>query len=386
MKHLLKAHMPGTQDGGSGPAIYVSAGEASGDAHAAALCRELLAREPGLDLFGMGGPAMKAAGCRVVQDIDGLSVMGFTEVLARLPHIHGVLRRALAQCAERRPDVAVLVDYPGFHMRLARGLRRAGIPVAIYIAPQVWAWRPGRARSVADLATKLLVIFDFEVPIYRRAGADVEFVGHPLLDEIDPDAAPGAVRRALGIAEDTPLLAVLPGSRRQEIERHLPVFLAAAAQVGAARPGTAVAVGTRDGAPFEGAADALGGVPTARTHDLLRDATVGLFASGTVTLEAAILGCPGVVGYRTGWFNYLVGRRVVRIPRIALANIVLGEEVMPELLQGKLRPAAAAAELLRIMASPERRQAARALLSKVRERLGSPGASGRAAEAVLRML
>jgi lipid-A-disaccharide synthase len=366
------------------PRVYISAGETSGDLHAGGLVSELLARSPDAEVFGMGGPRMEAAGCRITQSIEKMAVMGFAEVLWRLPYIRGVYKRTLKMLKERRPDVAVLVDYPGYHLPMARELKALGIPVVLYIAPQVWAWKPGRTKTVAEVATKLLVIFDFEVPIFREAGADVEWVGHPLLDEVDPDAPGGAARGALGLEGDRPLLALLPGTRRQVLKRLLPVFMETAREVQVLKPEVACAIGTPDGAPLPGEyADAHELAPPLETRDLLRDATACLLASGTVTLEAALLGCPGVVGYRMGRLNYFVGKRVVRCEHIALANIVLGARVYPELIQHDLLPASAAAEVLGLITDPSGREAVRARLRGVRAKLGRPGASGRAAEAVL---
>jgi len=369
------------------PSVYVSAGETSGDLHGSLLVKELLARAPGAEVFGMGGPQMEAADCRITQDIEKMAVMGFVEVLWRLPYIRGVYKRTLKMLAESPPDVAVLVDYPGYHLRLARDLKALGIPVVLYIAPQVWAWKPGRARKIAEIATKLLVIFDFEVPIFRDAGVDVEWVGNPLLDEIDPDAPGGAARKALGLSSDQPLVALMPGTRGQVLKRLLPVFMETARELRALKPEITCAIGTPDGEPLEGEHSRAHEIaPAIKTRDLLRDATACVLASGTVTLEAALLGCPGVVCYRMGRLNYFLSKRLVRCDHIALANIVLGERVYPELIQGDLKPEAAAAEILRLITDPARRDAMRESLRKVREKLGSPGASARAAEAVLKVI
>ncbi len=366
------------------PRIYVSAGETSGDLHAAGVVGELLARAPGAEVYGMGGPAMERAGCRITQSIEKMAVMGFAEVIWRLPYIRGVYKRTLKMLGGNPPDVAVLVDYPGFHLRLARDLKELGIPVVLYVAPQVWAWKPGRTKTVAEVAAKLLVIFDFEVPIFREAGTEVEWVGHPLLDELSLDAPGGAAREALGIGPDRPLLALLPGTRAQVLKRLLPVFMETAREVQALKPEVALAIGTPDGSALPGEHAAAHEIaPAVKTHDLLRDATAGLFASGTVTLEAALLGCPGVVGYRMGRLNYFIGKRVVKCEHIALANIVLGERVYPELIQHELTPPAAAAEILRLVTDPGHSDAVRARLREVRAKLGDPGASGRAAEAIL---
>jgi len=368
--------------------IYLSAGEASGDLHAAALAAELKAASPEAKLVGMGGPRMEAAGVEIIQPIDRMAVMGFGEVIGRLPYIWGVFTSLREQLAERRPDVAVLIDYPGFHMRLARALNELDIPVVIYIAPQVWAWKAKRAYEVAKLAKRVLVIFDFEVEPYARAGADVRFVGHPLLDEIALDDPGGKARAALGIDDEAPLLALLPGSRRQVLARMLPPFLETYRAIRAARDDVVAAVGTPGGAALRDdvrcARDC--DLPTVDTHDLLRDAQCALYASGTVTLEGAILGCPGVVGYRMSWLTYVIGRALVKLPHVSLPNIVMGRQVMRELIQGEMRPAVAAAELLRMLVDAGERDAASRSVRGVIEKLGRRGASARAAKAILELL
>ncbi len=375
------------------PKIYLSAGEASGDAHAAKLASALVSRAPNLEVFGMGGALMREAGVDITRHIDDLAVMGFVEVVTKYPALRRAFNEGVEVCSERRPDVAVLVDYPAFHMRLAAKLRALGIPTVLYIAPQVWAWRPKRKRMVAEVATKLLVIFEFEVEVFRPLGIDVEFVGHPLLDEIDPDAPRGKAREALGIDADVPLMAIMPGSRSQIRRSLLPVWLEVADAIRQEHPDIAVALGTTDGRIGEWAAEFDIPCPAARAHDLLRDATAGLLNSGTVSLEAAILGCPGVIGYSMGWINYQIARQFVKLPYVGLPNIVLGglegdlaEPAMPELIQKDLKASVAAVKMLRLLTDAGVREAARARLAKVREKLGSPGASDRAAEAVLKML
>ena len=386
------------------PRIYLSAGEASGDAHAAELAKALKARAGDIEIFGMGGVACASAGVEIIQPIDDIAVMGFAEVIFRLGTIARAFKNVIETCRDSRPDVAVLVDYPAFHLRLAAKLRELGIPVVIYVAPQVWAWKEGRKYTVAELATKLLVVFEFEVDVFRPCGADVEFVGHPLLDEIDLEAPGGAARKELGIDAAAPLIAIMPGSRRQVRRRLLPVYLETAEAIRTAHPEVAVAIGTPDGSLGEWAAEADIPFPAVKQHDLLRDATAGMFNSGTISLEAAIFGCPGVIGYKVSWFNYEIGKRLVTLPCVGLPNIISlfstgeipfpsgGEPlpperlVMKEFIQHDLRPAVVTVEMIDLLTDPARREAAVARLKEVREKLGPPGASGRAAEAVLRLL
>jgi lipid-A-disaccharide synthase len=372
--------------------IYLSAGEASGDLHAGAVAAEI-ARRGGPGLFGMGGRTMAAAGVEITQSIDKLAVMGFAEVVASYRLIRAAFQGAVETCRARRPDVAVLVDYPAFHLRLAAALKDLGIPVVLYIAPQVWAWKPGRTATVARVARKLLVIFEFEREIFARAGVDVEFVGHPLLDEMPADSPGGAARRSLGIGPDVPLVGLFPGSRRQVYRRLLPIFLAAARQIAVSRPETVFAMGTPDGASGPWASAFPQAPPSVSTIDLLRDATAGMYNSGTMSLQGAVAGCPGFVGYTMGWINYQIAKRLVTLPRVGLPNIVLagprasdaerGVDAMRELIQGELTSQSAAVEILRLVTDPRARERAVERLTEVRKRLGEPGGAGRAAEAIL---
>lgn len=323
---------------------------------------------------------MAAAGVRIEIPIERMAVMGFGAVLVRLPQFLAVLSRAekLASSA----DLAVLVDYPAFHLRLAARLRRRGLPVVLYIAPQVWAWRPERARKVASLATKLLVIFEFELPFFRQAGADVEFVGHPLIDELAIPEGSSRLRERLGIAREQPLLALLPGTRTHVWRRLLPIYLEAVKKVRSAKPDVVAAIGTRDGSPLAAGLE----LPCAPARELLREAVAGMFNSGTASLEAAILGCPGIIGYRMGWFDYMLAKRLVKIPYVGLPNIVYGGEVMRELIQDKLTPEAVAVEMLGLISDDERRRVAKTKLEGVRRKLGPPGASARAAETILKLM
>ena len=375
------------------PRIYLSAGEPSGDAHAGALARALAAKSNDIELFGMGGSACDSAGVEIVQPIEELAVMCFSEVLVQFQTIRRAFRYVIDVCRDRRPDVAVLIDYPEFNLRLARVLRGMGIPVVLYVAPQVWAWREWRKHTIAELATKLLVVFDFEAELFRSCGADVEFVGHPLLDQIDLEAPEGAARKALGISQETPLVAIMPGSRRQVRKRLLPIYLEAAESIGATLPDVSFAIGTPDGTLGEWAAEADVPFPAVKQHDLLRDATAGMLNSGTISLEAAILGCPGVIGYRMSWFNYTITKQFVKLPYVGLPNIVLGgpggeleRPAMREFIQSDLKADAVTAEVLDLLKDSSKREAAKALLAEVREKLGGPGASARAAEAVLGLL
>jgi lipid-A-disaccharide synthase len=362
--------------------VLIVAGEASGDLHAAGLAAALRRRRPDLALVGVGGGGMEAAGVRLLERTDRLSVMGFVEVLRQVPH-HWSLLRALERRL-RGGDVASLVtiDYPGFNMRLAAAARRAGVPVVYYITPQVWAWGAGRLPRLAQLITKAAVILPFEAELLRSHGIDATFVGHPLLDRARdlPDRA--AAREALGLAPNEQVLALFPGSRRQEIERHLDDFVAAARLVESAVPGLRVIVSVAPGLTLDSTRSPFRQVPGASLL-VLRAADAALCKSGTTTLEAAVAGCPLVVAYRTSRWTHAVARRVVRIPRIGLVNVVAGREVAPEFVQDALEPRAVADALIPLLDHDHpRRRAMVAALDEVRRQLGEPGAADRTAALV----
>jgi lipid-A-disaccharide synthase len=375
--------------------LLISVGESSGDQRAAALLSELGALVPGLDAFGMGGPALRAAGCRVLVDSTPLDVMGFAEPIRKLPQLRAALGELVALAAREKPDAALLCDYPGFNLRLAARLKERGVRVIYYVSPQVWAWAPGRAARIARMVDRMLVLFPFEVEVYHRAGLPAEFVGHPLADELPGDHARGAaaLRAELGISPDQELLAILPGSRPMELERHLPVFSAAAALIAKSRPAVrpAIAVVPRtDTTSIAAAAGAAAGkqipVLAGRTREVLAAADMALTVSGTATLEAALLGCPMLVCYRTGLLNYLLGRLLVTIPCIALPNVIAGRPLVPELWQWEVAPERVADSTLAVLEDAEARAEMRERLCGLRETLGVRGASRRAAEAVAREL
>jgi lipid-A-disaccharide synthase len=364
--------------------FLIAVGEASGDRHAARLVEALRERGP-VRVRGLAGPELTAAGVEAVAPASELAVIGFTGVLARLPRILRVYRRMIAEAERFRPDAAILVDSPGFNFRLGPALRARGIPVFYYIAPQVWAWHAERAAAMARWVNRLAVVFPFEEPLFREAGVETRFVGHPLLEDLAPEIEPARFRRELPRGGAGRLLGLLPGSRRAEFRAHAPVMLAAAARLRSARPDLEVALALAPGlddetlAPYRHRLDGVT-VVRGRTHALEAAADACVAASGTATLETALLGTPLAIVYRTGAVNWAIARRVVKLPRIGLPNIVAGEEVAPELLQDALTPERLAAAVAPWLDDARAREAQRARLARVRERLGGPGAARRAAE------
>jgi len=368
--------------------LLIVAGEPSGDLHAARLVRALRAGGE-VESCGVAGPRMRAEGVRALVAQEDLAVIGFSGVIARLPALLAARGRLLHALASFRPDAVVLVDYPGFNLRLGPELKRRGARVFYYIGPQVWAWHPERARAMASWVDRLAVVFPFEEAIFRAAGVSTTFVGHPLLDELAPEVDEAAFRAELGVDAATPLVGLLPGSRRGELAHHAAPLLAAAQRLRRERPGVQHVLALADGLALDGVStSSLAGVAVVRgrTHAVQAYARCCAVASGTATLETALLGTPLLVCYRVGWLNYAIARRVVKLARIGLPNIVAGREVAPELIQGALTPEAVALALGAWLADDAARERAHAGLAIVRERLGGAGASARAAAALREMV
>ena len=366
-------------------AVLMVVGETSGDLHAGKLVAELRALAPDVDVFGMGGDRMRDAGCELTYHCDDFAVVGLTEVIRHIPQIREARERLVSLAVERGARVAVLVDYPGFNLMLAERLQRAGVRVLYYISPQVWAWGEGRVRKIARRVDRMAVVFPFEVDFYRERGVEVEFVGHPLLEE--PAIAEPPARWTPG---DGAVLGLLPGSRRHEVERLLPRMLGAADLLRERFEGLRVLLGRASGITEETLA-ASGDPRSAdvevlgpeRVHEVMARSTALLISSGTATLEAACMGTPMVIVYRLGALTYFAGRLLVRIPHIGLVNVVAGRKLVPELVQGDVYAERMAAEVEPFFADPARRERVSGELLEVRNSLGEPGASGRVARMVL---
>ena len=367
----------------------ISCGEPSGDLYAAELAREIRALDPSAAIVGFGGDRLRGAGAELLGDFGGLSVTGLLEVVRVLPRTYAMYRRLVADARARRPDVFVAVDFPDFNFTLARALRKLGIPVVYYISPQLWAWRAGRMKTMRRIADRVLVIFPFEEPIYRSAGVPVEWVGHPLLDVMPPVAPRQQLLADVGLDAGAPVIALLPGSRRNEVRAILPGLVSAAALIRQRLPAAQFVLARAPHVPDEllEPLRTLPGPPVTvvegRADDVLELADVALVASGTVTVQAALHECPMVVVYRLSPLTYRLGRPFVRVSTFAMANLVAGRPVVRELIQHDFTPEAVAAAALALLTDGEARARMRADLRNVRTRLGEPGASRRAARAVL---
>jgi lipid-A-disaccharide synthase len=371
--------------------VMISCGEPSGDLYAGALAAELQRLAPGTVVTGFGGERLQASGASLVRDFRGLSVTGLTEALRVIPRSWEAYR-ALVQAAEQdRPDIFVPIDFPDFNFFLARALHKRRIPIAYYISPQLWAWRRGRLKTIRKVADRVLVIFPFEEEFYREAGVPVTFVGHPLLDLSTPAQPRAEFLAAHGLDPSRPAVAILPGSRRNELRAILPDLVKAADIIAARLPDAQFVIARAPHLDEELFATLGEWPPNVRpavviegaTDNVLEAADVAVLASGTVTVQAALHGCPMVVVYRLAPLTYRLGKPFVHVDTYAMVNLVAGRRVVPELIQEQFTPEAVAAEALRVLTDANHATKVRADLAEVRTKLGSPGASRRAAEAIL---
>ena len=370
--------------------ILISAGEASGDIHAAAVTAAIKKIDSSAEVFGMGGDALRNAGGEVLFDIKDHGVMGFVEVLKKLPDLFKLRDDFEKVMDERKPDCLITVDYPGFNMKLAKLAHDKGIPVVSYIAPSAWAWHKSRAKKVAKIVDKVACIFPFEYDVYKEAGAPVEFVGHPLVDIVKPKMTKEEAMAFAGKEEGKKLILLMPGSRLMEIEKMLPTLLEAAKLIKKQLPEVSFVMPRAGTIPVNLLKEKIQAsglevkITEGNNYDLFSVADLALATSGTVTLEAALCGLGSVIVYKTNPVTYFIAKLVVNIPHIGLPNIVAAKSVLPELIQNDFTPAKVAQEALALLES-ECNAKMKEDLAYVKERLGKPGAVGRVAELVLKI-
>jgi lipid-A-disaccharide synthase len=378
--------------------ILVSAGEASGDLYAALVVEELRRAWPDAEFFGCTGPRLRAAGVKTVVDAASLAVVGLVEVVAHLPRIYGEYRKLLASADEAKTDLAILTDSPDFHLRVAKQLHARGVPVAYLVAPQVWAWRKGRLKTMRRALRHLLCIFPFEKEFFEREGIRTTYIGHPLASLVKPSMGKEAFFRKHGLDLTRPLVAVLPGSRRGESARHLPALMDAAARLVGDRPGEMLREGQRKqplnfllpasaNAGAEFFRQRLGGSPIraieGESWDAMAHADLALAASGTVTVEAALLGTPMVTFYKVTAASWAMGKMLVDVPFYCMVNLVAGRAVVPELMQGRMTGERIAQEARRLLTDPVARGRMQAGLAEVREKLSGGGNAPYRAAAII---
>jgi lipid-A-disaccharide synthase len=366
----------------------IIAGEASGDLHGSGVVRELKRKNPKLEIFGVGGDRMKAAGMQLIYHINELSFMGFAEVLRHLPVIRSVKRALEMVLKFRKPDAVLLIDYPGFNLPFAATAKQNGVKVVYYISPQVWAWHRSRIKRMRGIVDKMLVIFPFEEDLYRKEGVDAEFVGHPLLEVLRSSLDRKGFFKRYGLDPNKRLLGLFPGSRLQEIENIFPEMLKGARMIARELDmQVAVAVApTLDEKHFQPFYD-LEGIHLIKdaTYELMDHSDFALVTSGTATLETALFTTPMVVVYKTSWLTYLIGRALIQIKNIGLVNIVAGKRIVPELIQYRASGTNLAKEALKILRNDSAVTAMKQELSKVRDKLGEIGASQRVAERIFQL-
>jgi lipid-A-disaccharide synthase len=368
---------------------YIIAGELSGDTHAAGLMRALTQAKPSLQFSGLGGGQMHALAPAVEDWTERAAVVGLSEVLANYSYFKQRMDRCLEEITAQQPEAVILVDYPGFNLRLAKALRQRGVATKIlyYISPQVWAWKKGRLKTMAQVLDLMICIFPFEKPLYERSGLRTEFGGHPMVDRVK--------ELSKGLAREPQLVGWFPGSRYHEVRRHFPLLLQAAQILRKEHPGTRFVVSAaneklaqqmRDTADAAAMPEAKTWIEVGTVYDLMQRCTVGAVASGTATLEAACFGLPYVLIYRVSWPTYVIGKALVRIPFIGIINVLAGREVVSELVQGSFTPESVAQQLGSLLSSAEKRQALQADLASVVATLGGGGAYERSAQLVLAAL
>lgn len=356
--------------------VLISAGEDSGDLYAASVVQALRARHPDAEFFGCAGPRMQAAGVRPIVDMRSIAVVGLVEVVRHIPRILGQFRTLVRAIPIERPEIAILTDAPDFNLRLARRLHKQGVPVVYLIAPQAWAWRQGRVKTMRATIRRLLCIFPFEREFFESRGVPTTYIGHPLARIVKPMLSPAEFRKKFELPGDARILALLPGSRHGVVERHLPVLLEAVEQIRKRHSVTPILAlppdfGVESATFRERIRAASIKVTEGFTWDVLAQAELALAAGGTVTVEAALLGVPMVTFYRVNALSWMVGRPLVRAPFLSMVNLLAGQCVVPELLQNEMTPERISAEALRLLDSEAERSRMRARLAEVASGLHS---------------
>jgi lipid-A-disaccharide synthase len=372
--------------------VLLVAGEVSGDLHGSCLVEAVHRMDPDIQFLGVGGEGLKRAGMKLLHHSQSLSVVGITEVFAKLGSIFKALRTLKKSLVREKPDLIILIDFPEFNLRLARIAHRKGIPILYYISPQVWAWRPGRVKLIARVVKKMVVFFPFEVPLYEAAGVDVEWVGHPLLDTVKPTLSKEMAFRQFGLDPGRRTVGLLPGSRIHEIERLLPALLASARLLQKEIPELQFVIPLAPGLSRATLSSQMSSVSVpvtvveGFTYDVMNVCDLLITASGTATLEGAILGKPMIILYKVSLPSSWVARAMIRVDHIGLVNLVAEREIAPELLQKDVNPQRIVEEAFRILRDPLVSRKMTEAMEGVRQKLGEPGAAERAARIVTSLL
>ncbi len=368
------------------------AGEASGDLHGSHLVKELLSLDPSLRIYGVGGEKMKNEGVELIADSNKMAVVGITEVLLKLKSIYRIYRKLKNSLTADSPSLVILIDYPDFNLRFAREAKKKNIPIVYYISPQVWAWRKGRIKKIGRLIKKMIVIFPFEKTIYEKAKIDVDFVGHPLLDSIRSQFSREEAFQKFSLSSGVTTIGLLPGSRMNEVKRHLPQMIGAISLISRQINPVQFIIPVAPGLDWEEVQNLVGSkrenirVVENNIYDVMRISDVVIVASGTATIEAAIMGAPMIVVYRVSPFTYLLGKMLIKVKNIGMVNIIAGKTVVPELIQRDVTPEKITSAVVQILENPFKQEEMKKELSSVKEKIGNPGASLRAAQIIISLL
>jgi len=372
--------------------ILIAAGEASGDLHASCLVKAMLELKPSLHFYGMGGEKLRQVGVRTIFDISRLSVMGIIEVIRHLGHLYRVFKWLEKSLKSEKPDLIILIDYPDFNLRLAKVAKRYNVPVLYYISPQIWAWRTRRIKMIGKLVDRMIVVFPFELSLYEREGIEVSFVGHPLLDIVRVNKSKEENIKRCGLDDHKITIGLLPGSRLNEVKRILPPMIGAAQQLSKRFKNLQFILPIAPGLKKEDIVKLTAHTPIALTvvdnsmHEVINSSYLVVVASGTATLETALLSTPMVILYKMSPLSYLVGRTLVKVKYIGMANIIAGKKVVPELIQDEATAERITYEVTRMIEDTSYHQGICEELSCIKKKLGEPGASKRAAKIALDML
>jgi len=372
--------------------ILLVAGEASGDLHGSYLLEAVHEIDPEVEFFGIGGERLKKKGMRLLYHLNNLSVVGVTEAIFKLKEILNALQVIKKSIIQEKPDLIILIDFPEFNLRVAKMAQRRGISVLYYISPQLWAWRPKRVKTIGKCVKKMVVFFPFEVSLYKRAGVDVEWVGHPLLDIVKPNFSKEEAIKRFGLEIDRRTVGLLPGSRIDEIKRLMPVLIRSAHILQQEIPGLQFIIPLAPGISENSLSPWIKNSPVSVkviegfTYDVMNLSDLLITASGTATLEGAILEKPMIIIYKVSWFSYLIGRALIHVDHIGLVNLVAGKEISPELIQEDANPSKISKEALRILKDPDLLKKMTDEMRDVRRSLGEPGAVRRAAKIVASLL
>jgi len=366
--------------------LLAIAGEASGDVHGSGVLRELKRLHPAIEVFGIGGDKMAAEGMQLLYHVRDVAFMGFVEVIKHLPTIRNIERTMLQAIIQRKPDAVLLIDYPGFNIRFARKAKALGLKVFYYISPQIWAWKQGRLKKIKQSIDKMFVVFPFELSIYEKENIPVEYVGHPLIEEMAEPISKNELCKQVGFDTNKKIIGLFPGSRKQEVERILPAMLRAGrmlknefdVNVGiACAPTISKELLKKMSSEEQGIA-----IIENSTRALMKHSDVAIVTSGTATLETALFQTPMVIVYKTSLLTYLIGKAVVKVPYIGLVNILAKNLIVPELIQSEATPQRMFDEVKKILTEKDRYDITKKQLSQLRDTLGTSGASRRVAESI----